>query len=61
MTVDEFEYCRLTGKRRYQSRSDATRAKAGLHRRGGLSKLSRPVSAYLCRACGAWHLGRERA
>jgi len=58
MPVDEF--CKLTGKRRYRSRTDATRANHGIHKRGGYTKASGAVSAYRCRACGAWHLGRER-
>lgn len=55
------EWCKLTGKRRYKSRSDAKRANHGIHKRGGYSKAAKPVTAYRCRACGAWHLGRERS
>jgi hypothetical protein len=56
MTVADF--CKLTGKRCYRSRSEATEANHGINRRKGARGR---LSAYLCRACGAWHLGRERA
>jgi hypothetical protein len=54
------EFCKLTGKRRYQSRTEAKQANHGIHKRGGYSKTSKAVTPYRCRACGAWHLGRER-
>ena len=54
-------FCKLTGKRGYGSRSDASRAKAAIHYRGGFGKLQkRSSSVYRCRACGMWHLGREK-
>lgn len=57
--IDQF--CKLTGKRGYPSRTEAKRANHGIHKRGGYAKSTKPVTPYLCRACGAWHLGRERS
>lgn len=57
--MTEVGICPATGKEIHPSRRAASKARrAFMARRRGASQ---GLEAYLCRACGGWHLGRHDA
>ena len=52
------DLCHVTGKQGYKTRAAASKARRAVNSR--LTSNRPPVTVYRCRACGQWHIGRER-
>jgi hypothetical protein len=54
------QHCPATGKQQYSSLREAQDVAMAFRKQPNGGKDQRNLCAYLCRACGKWHLGRKR-